>query len=199
MIVNLFLEGALEEHVAVRLLSHFGHSPGDVYGKRGCEYLRRTAYKFHGLVKSGVPMLVLTDFKDAKVECIPEARHEYFVKYIAELSKLFVFRFAVMEIESWIMADRIGFSQYFGINVSRLPDELDAVLEPKSFIVQLASHSRKRNVKRMIIPDGDHGGKVASGYNSLLARFIYEKWNVEEACNHSTSLARCAYHLRELK
>ena len=52
-------------------------------------------------------------------------------------SKL-LFRVAVMEVESWVMADRVAFARFLSVPLHRIPDEPDTILQPKEAIVSIA-------------------------------------------------------------
>lgn len=198
MKIHLLLEGQLEEAVANRLLSHCGHTVGNVYGKQGVHFIKNKTHSFHSIAKSGTPVLVLTDFMDSKCQCIPEAINTYLLKYITNPSPLFLLRFAVMEIESWLISDRFGFAQYFKISIKRIPTEPEKEIDPKATVVTLAKNSRNITIKNSIVPDSKHRGKVAPGYNSILTDFVLNYWNIENASYTSSSLRRCLEKLKSL-
>jgi hypothetical protein len=98
------LEGYLEEPVADRLLGLCGHEKGTVYGRQGFGYILKKAHAFEPLTGSGCGILVLTDFRDSKAECPPEALQQYLLCRNPDPSPLFLFRFAERELESWLIA-----------------------------------------------------------------------------------------------
>jgi len=63
----------------------------------------------------------------------------------------FFFRIAVKEIESWILADRINFSNYLGIPVQRIPLITDEINNPKQFILNLSDKSKKSSLRNGMI------------------------------------------------
>ena len=77
MIVNLVAEGYTEEAVASRLLPFCGHKLGYNYGKRGHNYIRQAAMGFRHLATEHTGVLVLSDFRDTRADCVPEALEEY--------------------------------------------------------------------------------------------------------------------------
>jgi hypothetical protein len=108
---------------------------------------------------------------------------------LAKLSSNFVLRFAHTEAESWVLADRNGFSSKFGVPVSKLPHSPDAVSDAKRLVLTLASRSKYRWVRDEIVSVSDVS-KRGSGYNMHLISFVRDSWNVEVAKKSSESLSR---------
>ncbi len=103
MLVHLILEGCLEEPVADKLLRYCGHQKGNIYGKQGCGYIKRKIYSFQSLAKYDCGVLVLTDMRDSGAPCPSAALKQY---QIISPAFNFLCRFAVSELESWLLADR---------------------------------------------------------------------------------------------
>lgn len=198
MIVNLVLEGLLEEPVARKIVEYCGHSVGTVHGRRGFGYVLKEAYKFHNMVKCGMAVFVLTDFMDAKCACVVQARHQYLTKHIPQPSNKFVLRFAVAELESWLLADRLQIAKFLGVPTTRIPHAPDQEADPKQTLVNIARRSRVSNIKHSIVPDEKHGGTTAPGYMGVMQSFVVETWDVEAAQLASPSLQRCVSNLNRL-
>lgn len=113
------------------------------------------------------------------------------------LSARFLFRLAVPEIESWILADNKGFAEHFRVPESRLPRNPDEEHDSKLTILHLVQKSKSRLFKNEMISAYDRN-KIGTGYNLHLTSFVREKWSVEEAAMRSASLARCVSRLQEL-
>ena len=79
-------------------------------------------------------VFMFTDL-DSPQTCVPELIQSW-VK--APLNPGFFLRVAVMEIESWIMADRRALATFLSIPVNRIPNTPDDILQPKEFLVSLA-------------------------------------------------------------
>ncbi|WP_156524562.1 hypothetical protein [Achromobacter ruhlandii] len=109
----------------------------------------------------------------------------------------FVFRLADAEIESWILADRSGFSSYFQTAANKIPGDIDKVVDPKRLILSLISKSRKRLFRDEIVSSTDLN-KRGSGYNVHLKDFVKNQWSLENARQHSSSLERAISNLKEL-
>ncbi len=102
----------------------------------------------------------------------------------------FLLRLAVMEIESWIMADRQACADFLAIPVHRIPQETDTIPHPKEFLVTLARRSRKKSLREALVPASGATSVVGRAYNSCLWEFVHNHWNGSRASQASTSLRR---------
>lgn len=108
----------------------------------------------------------------------------------------FLFRLAVTESESWVLADRAGFAGFLGIAVSKVEPAPDELPDAKRHLLQLARHSKVRLYRQeMVSASGD---KQGTGYNQHLTTFVRERWSPETAAANSPSLARATQRLRQL-
>ncbi|MEJ0002375.1 MAG: hypothetical protein WDN30_00025 [Pararobbsia sp.] len=89
-------------------------------------------------------------------------------------------RLAVVEAESWVLADRRGFSDAFQVALNKLPVNLDDEPDPKRFRLNLISKSRKRSFRDDMISQTDRS-KPGAGYNVHLGEFVRSRWNVQKA------------------
>ena len=188
----------MEEIIASRLLPFCGHKLGTIYGKRGSLYIRQKASAFQHLSTEYSGVLVLTDFRDSGEACVPAALEEYIHKRTPSLPGTFLLRFAVNEIESWLLADRIGIARYLGIALSRVPLQPEKEQFPKRTLVNLAGFSRKKQIRNGFAPPLGHHAEVGPEYLSLLQGFITNIWDIEVAMSHANSLERCVRRLRLL-
>ena len=195
---SLIAEGYMEESIAVRLLPFCGHELGTVYGQHGCSFIRQNATKFQHLATEQTGVLVLTDFRDARTKCIPDALLQYIHKKMPEPPETFLCRFAVNEIESWLLADAKGMSGFLGIAVSRVPIYPEDEANPKRTLVDLARSSRNKKIREGIAPPPGHHANVGPEYMSLMREFISSHWNIEAALHSAPSLERCIRRLCEL-
>jgi hypothetical protein len=198
MIVHMLLEGIHEEFVARALIRHCGHEPGVVYGGKGCGYIRKNAHRFVGLAQSGDGVLVLTDFMDSQCPCPPEAGRQYLLKHCGRPPPSFLCRFAVNELESWLMADREGLASFLRIPVARIPRHPEREPDPKRKLVDLARESRILRLRNALVPPVGHGGMTGPGYTPAIRQFVSGKWSPERAERNAHSLARCIKRLRGL-
>ena len=188
----------MEEAVAERLLPFCGHELGTVYGRRGCEYIRQKAVTFRHLATEFSGVLVLTDFRDAEAICVAAALQEYILNRLPNPPGTFLCRFAVNELESWLLADRQGLAKFLGIALAKMPLRPESEAFPKITLVNLARDSRKRKICEGIAPPSGHRSAVGPDYMYLMREFISGLWNIETAMRHAPSLERCVRRLREL-
>lgn len=193
MTFNLLVEGAVDEGVAVRILTHCGHRAGDCYGKKGIDYLRKKADAFSRLALRTAPMLVLVDFGDLRVPCAACIREAV----LSVPGPHVMVRAAVPEVESWLLADTHGLASWLGVSAARIPQHPENVADPKRTLVQLAAKSRKRDLKAAIVPSGFPNASAQTGpeYTFAVSEFVRSIWDPEAAAQRSQSLKRCLARL----
>ena len=101
----------------------------------------------------------------------------------------FVLRLAISEAESWVLADRAGFAEFFNITKNKLPSILDDEPDPKRLLLSLVNKSRNRTFREELVSQSDMN-KPGTGYNLHLRKFVGSAWNVDRARDHSPSLNR---------
>ena len=145
--INLAVEDELSDFVMRRVLHDVGgYSVGMTYGRGGYGYLRKTVCGWNAAAK-GCPFAVLTDLD--KYSC-PAALIADWLP--VPMHPNLLFRVAVREIESWLLADQKSLSSFLGVperNISQQPDELP---DPKAFLVNIARNSRRSLVRESIVP-----------------------------------------------
>jgi hypothetical protein len=109
-----------------------------------------------------------------------------------------VVRMAEMEVESWIMADRESISKYLDVPLNRIPQFPDAIIDPKSELVNIARHSRSKLIREQMCPASGSRSPVGPAYNSLVESFIRSNWRPANALLCSPSLRRAERRIREL-
>ena len=199
MFVTLGVEDALSETVASRLISEYvsGAEVVSTMGLTGYDYLKRNIRNCNQIARYKGPVLVLTDL-DRPESCPVELIREW-IGDLRIASNLLI-RVAVLEVESWIMADRRAFTEWLGIaqsRASRWPEELP---DPKRFLIELALRSRKHDLRAGLVrsyPDGLHDR--GPGYNALLSEFVTELWNPEIARSNAPSLDRAIRRIAEME
>ena len=192
--VILAVEDALGEVVSIRILTSLGIIVSQRLGLRGKGYLQNKADSLNRTAR-GFPVFMLTD-QDAPNSCPPRLIQSW-IKGIQHPH--FFLRVAVMEVESWIMADRRGVADLLAIPLSRIPHDTDAIPHPKEFLVALARRSRKTGLREELVPRPGATGTVGPEYNSRLGEFVRSDWNIRRASAASNSLKRTIDRLRTLR
>ncbi len=139
----------------------------------------------------GFPYFVLTD-QDTDDRCPPAAIGEL----SAPVHRNMLYRFAVMEIESWILAHRRAVSEFLSVPVHRIPENTDTIPKPKEFLIALARKSRSTSIRRDIAPRRNSTARVGPDYNGRLSTFVTEHWEVGIAIGASPSLERTLRRIR---
>jgi hypothetical protein len=80
--------------------------------------------------------------------------------------------------------------------VSRIPQKMDGISQPKEFLVSLVRSSRRKRLRKEIIPLPGATSKVGTGYNARLGEFVRKRWNPRLAASVSVSLKRTLARLR---
>jgi len=186
----LATEDAIAEAVAVRLVRDAaGMDVGARLGGRGKGYLKNRVQELNRTARS-VPVLLMIDL-DSPARCPADVINSW----IGNRNAQFIFRIAVMEVESWLLADREEFADAFGLRVEQIPVDSDGIAEPKELIVSLARRSKKKTVRRDLVPTEGSTASVGPAYNPALINFVRERWNLNAAAVNSASLRRAVKRL----
>lgn len=190
--ITLAVEDYVSEIVAGKLLEQSGREYRIIQClcNQGQGYLKSNINKFNQAAKV-MPFFVLTDQDRG---CPPTLLSSWLKQ---EASKFFLFRIAVMEVESWVMAHREAFADFFYVSLNRLPQDMDGISDPKQFLVNLVRHSRNSRLRTDIVPGRGSTAQVGPDYNSHLTRFIQTEWDVLKAVKHSESLRRAFLRLKK--
>ena len=181
--IDLAVEDDLSEAVLRKIL-HDRYVVGFCYKRGGCAYLKSKISGFNNASK-GKPFLVLTDLDTAG--CAPTLIKKWLP---VPIHHNLLFRVAVREVESWVMADADRFAKFLSIPSTRVPTSVDRIDDPKEFLINLARRSRKRDIREDIVPAKGSTAKQGPNYNGCLISFIRELWQPQEAMQNSPSLER---------
>lgn len=194
MVIDILVEGPLDEAVARRLIHHTGHQAGATFGKQGASYLRQKVAGFNVRASYGNPMLMLVDFADTGLDCPPAV----LPAWLPHRSPKLLLRVVVNEIESWLLADHLGIGGFLGLSGAVVPEDPERLADPKRALVNLVRRSRRRAAKALV-PQPGISASVGPGYVSEMQAFVAERWNVDAARRRAASLDRCLLRLAELQ
>lgn len=192
MSVILAVEDGLAQAVAERLVRDYcpGLNIGSVLGGSGKGYLRTKARDLNRTAGS-VKVLLLID-QDSPGQCPQDIIDSWLG---SGLQPNMLFRIAVTEVESWVLADRSGCASLIGIPTHRIPHNTDTIANAKEFVVQLARRSSRREVRADLLPLPGSTATVGPNYNPLLTNFVATEWDTMTAADHSDSLRRAILRL----
>jgi hypothetical protein len=185
--INIVFEDLLSEAVIERLLTH--ETDRFVIDKRlpgrGCGYIQS---KINIFVQASIvqPFFILMD--SDRESCAITVLNNMVPHNQRRQSCLF--RIAVHEVESWLLADRKGFSNLLGIPCTMIPVNPESIEDPKQYLINLAKKSRFRNVRDDLVPASNTSAIQGRGYNQFLTRFVRDIWDIKAASLHSESLRR---------
>lgn len=193
----LAVEDELSDWVLRRVLSGRprSYAIGAVFGRQGFGYLKRQATAFNNGAR-GCPFLVLTDLD--RCPCPPQLLAEWLS--VPKHSHLLL-RVAVREVESWLLADDEGVRRYLGLRRAFTCADPEGLDDPKTTLLNLAESSPRRALREALVARDEGSGRLRQGpdYNGALARFVSEKWNLEQASSRCRSLGRMQAALARLE
>ena len=171
--ITLAVEDTLSEAVATRLANEYlpGVGVREVVGRQGIGYIRRRMRDLNQIALYENPVLVVADL-DRPQDCAANRVGRLSEGLTATAPNLLI-RIAVLEIESWIMADREGIARWLRIAANIVPRNPESLSDPKRTLAQLAVRSRNRGLREAIAPTrviGTH--RTGLGYNDTLGEFV---------------------------
>lgn len=108
----------------------------------------------------------------------------------------FFLRLAVSEAESWVLADREGAANFFGLAMNQIPLQPEELVDPKREVLRLARRSTVRRIREELVSQTDMN-KKGTGYNSHICAFVRNEWRASRGLDRSPSLARAFRRLAE--
>jgi hypothetical protein len=186
------VEGPTDETVVRRLVREAGGSLNRVYGKSGKPHLRQRLKGFNQAARHS-PWVVVVDL-DQSAECAPPFCRDWLPAPSAHMC----FRVAVRQIEAWLLADAESLARFLSIAIARVPVDPEALVNPKETLVNLARHSRRRDIREDMVPRPNSGRSVGAAYTSRLIEFAETRWRPEVAAERADSLRRCRIRLERL-
>lgn len=153
------------------------------------------------------PVIMLLDLDDG---CAPDLKTTLLQGQ--SQNNHFLLNISVDEAEAWLMADRQGFSKYFGIDINLMPipqmqkqggrvERMEMYFPMKSSLVlthQLALKSRKKEIREKVGVADPKGPKKGKEYNDAVIPFVENVWNIDAALPNSDSLQRMVRRLHAL-
>ena len=198
MLITLGVEDELSELVARRLVKEYAPRIQiiDTVGLQGNRQLREQLRRLNQIAAYRHPALVLTDL-DRPQSCPPALLREWTQN--RTMAPNLLLRVAVLEIESWLLADRRGIAQWLSLAVSQVPSNPESILDPKRTLVELAGRSRNRALREAIVSRRGAGTHhTGPGYNESVGDYAINHWNTEAARSNAPSLDRAIIRIGEL-
>lgn len=190
---NIATEDELSEATAERIVQSL---PVQIqilhrFRKRGFGYLRANTKKWCGLAKTQT-ILLITDLDRA--QCPVSLIYDWFGD--RALPERLLVRVAIRETESWLLADHEGIQALLGKKM-RLPDDPDALQDPKLSLLELAKRAPKEIRLDLVKQEGPNL-RQGMGYNTRLTAWVRSEWSPERAAARSESLRRALLKIQQL-
>lgn len=183
--VNLATEDELSEVTVLKILNGINrYAVGAAYRRGGFGYLRRTIHGWNRAAQ-GIPFIVVTDLDTCT--CPARLISDWLV--VPKHPNL-LFRVAVREVESWLLADSANLAEFLNVRRELVPADTDVLADPKVALVNLARKSRSKAIRERIVPRAGSTAKQGPDYNGCLGSFVRTRWESNSARVNSPSLAR---------
>jgi hypothetical protein len=194
--INLAVEDELSEFVLRRVLKNFPTLQiKSVFRKGGYGYLKNRVLGFNQAANY-TPFLLLTDLDRA--ECPPIMINDWLKGNVC--NPRFLFRIAVPEVESWLLADNIGFRRFLGLRGAPHNTNPEEIADAKAELLTLAEKSRIKEIREAIVYRDENGQRYQGpDYNGTLGYFVKYNWDIRVASNRSPSLIKLIKALNQLK
>jgi len=195
LVISGAVEGIVDEAVLRRLVKETGAVVGPIHGKTGKPFLMQKIAAYNQAARFA-PWVILIDL-DHDGDCAPP----FIRACLPDPAPYMSFRVAVREVESWLMADRERLAKFLSVGVSRIPDNPEALDSPKMTMVDVARHSRRKEIRENMVPRPGSGRKVGPAYASILIEFVRNPksgWRPHIAARSSDSLNRCLRRLEQI-
>ena len=190
--VSAAVEGIVDDAVVRRLLEDAGAQPDVVYIVGGKANLRQRARAYNQAAQHR-PWVLLVDLNH-EADCVPALR----ALWLPKPAPWMVFRVAVREVESWLLADTQNMAEFLGVSIAKVPRTPDQLDDPKRAVVALARRSTKRQVREDMVPREGSGRSEGPAYASRMIEFAQRRWRPSVAAGRSNSLRRCRDALRRI-
>ncbi|WP_145784188.1 hypothetical protein [Streptomyces sp. CNQ-509] len=186
------VEGVSDQGAVRAILNEFNLSVQMFQGGKGKNDLLKKLPAYNKAAQH-IPWFVLVDM-DSVDGCVAEEK----AKWLPIPSEYMVFRIAVTELESWLLADREAMAEFLSVPFNKIPNNQDQLGNPKQEIINLARKSRRRDIRDGLVPDQRSGASIGPTYASDISKFGEQMWRPRVAAQESPSLARCLYRVEEL-
>ena len=193
--IYLVSEDLLSEYIAQTIVKAYTYNhPYPLKIRGGKSHILKNLLKYNQSAKN-LKFLIIVDLD--KTNCVVDFIKKHF--HNVSLNKGLIFRVAIREIESWILADKIGFCNYFKVPKKHLQINPDDLHDPKQFLIEtIKKYCKNKRRKEDITVQKGSNAIVGPAYNSALIEFIKDAWCIESARQNSPSLNRCIVALEKL-
>lgn len=185
--ISFATEDVLSEVVLTKVIDSLdGFRIVNKLGRTGCGDIEKNINKYNNLANIHNVIIML----DLDMKLSEETYIETMISKIKNKSEKLFFSVPVREVESWLLADREGFSSFLNISIAKMDTYPEELLDPKEKIIYLARTCKNRVAKSGIPPKPGIAAKMGISYNSILRAFVEDNWSIERAKVNSPSLRK---------
>lgn len=188
--INIVVEGESDREVGKAVAARAGHEVRTVRVVGGKTKLDPLIPKYN-LAAVQHPWVVFRDFDS---QC-PALLREMLARKIRSWHPQFILRIAHSMSEAWLLADREGFSEYFGVPANRIPGNPEDLANAKQALLGLVARSRSRSIRRDVVAADGLAGPL---YVSRINDFASTAWGVAKAEEVSDSLRRAVLRISQI-
>jgi hypothetical protein len=192
-IVNIAVEGDLDETVLKKMLAFVGIEVAYVFGKRGKNYLKANIERYNQAAKHGRWVILVDLNNDA--ECPPP----FVVSWLPAKNQNLQLRVAVRSVEAWLLAAGDEMARFLGVSKQKIPLYPENEDNPKRILINIARYSRSKTIRADIVPREGSTAIQGPGYTTRLIEFTMEYWNPERAAVNAPNLRRSINSLLQWK
>jgi len=183
--VTIAVEGQTDAAVVRRILGDHGIAVAYEYGLRGKSDIDLKLRAYNAAARYS-NWFVLRDM-DGDAQCPADL----VAALLPRPSRKMRFRIAVRAIESWLLADAAGFSSYFSVAPHHVPEDPEALADPKAALIRVAEKSRSRAVRNDVVPAAGTTALVGPAYTTRIVEYAASSWSWSRGVQRSGSLRRC--------
>jgi hypothetical protein len=180
--INAACEGLVDRSVLERLLASHQLDLGTVYEMGGKQRLDNKLAGYRSAARFS-PWIVLRDLDD-DAACAPELASKLAPDQQTGLCLIV----AVRQMEAWLLADRPGIAGHLKVAQRRIPEQPELLPDSKLTMINLARHSRSRDIRSDMLPLPGSGRKVGTGYTANVQGFVQSLWDFRRAAAAAPSL-----------
>ena len=192
-IVNIAVEGELDEAVLKKVLAFVNIRVANIFGKQGKNNLKENVPRYNQAAQYG-RWVILVDL-DNDADCPPP----FVNSWLPLRNQNLQLRVAVRTVESWLLAERDGMAGFLAVSKQRIPLYPEIEDNPKRILINIARHSRSKTMRADIVPRDGSTAIQGPGYTTRLIEFTVEYWNPERAAVNAPSLRRSINSLLQWK
>jgi len=193
LVVNIAVEGNLDEAVLKKVLASVGIEVAYVYGKRGKDHLRANIKRYNQAARHE-RWVVLVDLNN-DAECPPP----FIASWLPTRDPNLQLRIAVRSVEAWLLAERNQMARFLSVSEQRLPIRPEDGEEPKTTLINIARRSKSKAIRTDIVPKDGSTAIQGPGYTTCLIEFAIKYWDPERAASNAPSLKRSINSLLQWK